>query len=129
MDDDKLKMLLKEEEHTLILNFHRLQLDEKKNVQWFWGFRSGFIPYIKTVRSIIDFINNNCPKGIKDSYKYLEASLSEHELAILYIFASSKENDYIGLNRDFIKNIIDITNLPNLYRYDKWDDLKKSLNS
>ena len=127
MTDEKLKSLLDQKEHTLILNFHRIQLEEKKNVQWFWGFRAGFIPYVKTVRSIVDFINQEGPSDKYSNLKYLEASLSEHELAVLYIFAASKENDCIGLNLDSIKSIVEATHLPILYRYDKWDDLKKML--
>ena len=128
MDNEKLQQLLDEKKHTLILNFSNKQLIDKKSVPWFYGVRAGFIPYVKSVRSIINFIKTDSPeKDPKISLKYLEACLSEHELAVLYIFANSKENDTIQLDKDMINYLVESTKLPILYRYDKWDDVKDDI--
>lgn len=128
MDNEKLQQLLNEKKHTLILNFGNKQLRDKKSVPWFYGVRAGFIPYVKSVRSIINFIKKDSPeRDSKISLKYLEACLSEHELAVLYIFVNSKENDTIKLDKDMINYLVESTNLPTLYRYDKWDDVKNSI--
>ena len=128
MDDEKLQKLLQDGEHTLILNFYKIQLVDKKIVPWFYGIRTNFMPYIKSVRSVIDYIKEECPNNdIKENLKYLESSLSEHELAVLYIFANSAENNNIGLDKNIIHQLVCSTNLPVLYRYDKWNDLKNQI--
>lgn len=127
MTDVKLRMLLNEGKHTLILNYYKLQLEDKKLVPWFYGIRTNFIPYVKSVRSLINYIKEESPNYWKENLKYLEASLSEHELAILYMFVNSAENDTIGLNREIIAELVDNTKLPSLYRYDLWNDLKIKL--
>lgn len=125
MDNNKLQKLLDEGKHTLVLNFHKLQLVDNKIVPWFYGIRTNFIPYVKSVRSIINYIKEECPnKNIMGNLKYLESSLSEHELAVLYIFANSAENNNIGLDKNIIYQLVCCTNLPALYRYDQWNDLK-----
>ncbi|MDR2084876.1 MAG: hypothetical protein LBP67_07770 [Bacteroidales bacterium] len=130
IDNDDLEVLYKEERFTLFWNYAYIQLKEKKQVYWFIGRRSYLIPYFKLIRSKFMYIDKylegqkKLNLNINDEKNYYlqlsNSSMSEHELAVLYMIVNSRENHYMKIKREYIDYLVESTELPDLYNYKKW---------
>lgn len=112
---------------TLFINYAPVKLSEGREVRWFWGIRPDFIPYVKIIRSALDYIagfvqaNRLSEKEADRYFRMLESSFSEHELGLLYAFVCSHENrEYIGIPRPEAERLIALSQLPDLYNFRKW---------
>ena len=128
LNDEKLKQLRDERKFTLYFNYANIKLIEHKSIPWFWGKRWDLIPYMKLIKTSFSYIDKHCNskkhKSGKEKNYYLEllnSQMSDHELAVLYMFVNSRENDDIGINKKDIEYMVTHTNLPDLYNYKKWE--------
>ncbi len=128
IDNKKLTQLRNERKLTLFTNYANIQLIEGRRVFWFWGKRWDLIPYMKLIHTSFSYINKYCKsikhKSEKQKYYYLDllnSQMSDHELAFLYIFVNSRENNDIGIDIENIEYMVKHTNLPDLYNYKKWN--------
>lgn len=114
---DELKILA--ERYTLFANFARYVL-MGDTIYWFYGVRFYFLPIVKSLRNIAEFIEKNSVNFDTFIEKYnliqiTESMLTNSELGFLYAFVRSRENERICLSESFVKKIVEISDLPNIY--------------
>ena len=122
MSDDVLKEKLENNPRTLFINYGKLQLSGER-VPWFYGCRSYFMPYVRTVACLLDLMadarNDKALCNQDDDFRIVSSVIGDHELAVLHAFADSRDNN-VGLNKDMIDRFIEVSHMPDLYNYKKW---------
>jgi hypothetical protein len=122
MPDKVLKEKLENNPHTLLINYGQLQL-MGEHLPWFYGCRSYFMPYVRTVSCLLDLMadarNDKDLCNLADDFRIVSSVIGDHELAILHAFANSRDNN-VGLDREMIDRFIEISHMPDLYNYKKW---------
>lgn len=122
MPDEVLKEKLEKNPRTLLINYGKLQL-MGQHVPWFYGCRSYFMPYVRTVSCLLDLMadarNDKALCNQDDDFRIVSSVIGDHELAVLHAFANSRDNN-VGLDREMIDRFIEISHMPDLYNYKKW---------
>ena len=121
ISDVELSKVLKSTNYTLFINYAPLQLEEHKNVRWFYGCRASFIPYAKTIGCMIDFTRSAGEANRKEDMRVIGSAFSDHELGILNAFSHSMENENI-IDCQLMDEFIAVSGLPSLYDYRAWRD-------
>lgn len=116
---EELQKLYDKNKYTLICNYANIELKDHLRVPWFWGIRFYYMPYVKIIGCILDYIHQyGSAKELDMNYKIVEASFSDNELGLLYAFSHSRENN--SINPEYAEKLIEIARLPDLYNFKKW---------
>ena len=124
ISNKELSVVLKATPYTLLVNYAPLQLEEKKNVRWFYGCRAFFMPYVKTVECMLEFTREKNSANPKEDMRIIGSAFSDHELGILSAFALSRENEYeknkYHVDAQLMEKFIATSGLPKLYDFRQW---------
>lgn len=63
----------------------------QKQIKFFDGHRPRFIPYIKYIDLIVDFISKDPNKNQNETIKFLTAEQTDHEIGLIYAYNKYKE--------------------------------------
>ena len=118
MDDNSLREKLACNPRTLLINYGKLQLNGAA-VPWFYGCRAFFMPYVRTTVCLLDLIASHNSKDKSEDFKIVSSVIGDHELAVLYAFSNSRDNN-MGLDKELIEKFIEHSHMPDLYNYKKW---------
>lgn len=118
IDDNSLREKLAGTPRTLLINYGKLQLAGAA-VPWFYGCRAFFMPYVRTTICLLDLIASHNSKEKSEDFKIVSSVIGDHELAVLYAFSNSRDNN-MGLDSEMIEKFIAHSHMPDLYNYKKW---------
>lgn len=136
---DDLDILYRESSLVLFGSYASRVIDNKPNcqeIEWFWGYRTDLLPYVKYIIMIILYLNKEKHLSIQDKedyHKNIFCQMSEHELGLLHIICNSPEirilvgEKYLYSETGLITKITSIVkewieNTNEMYNYEKWDD-------